>query len=840
MKTYLKFLSRNKLYTAIEFIGLSVALAFVIISFCYVVQQYAVTRENPDRERIYAVGDSESFLNCYGMKEVFDGKLPEVETVSHFMLLKDQLIHAGEQNFVGNALVCDVDFFSIFPVVFKEGGQEMLSERNAAFISEKLAAILNEESANRPLIVQNDTLHVVGIIADKGSSLLPDFDVMFDFGHGQSFNIKTYREKPFSNWSNLGTFIKVRPDVDREELATKLQALCDVQFENSLTFSGLSMVRFDELYFSSVYTGLNKGDRSMLRTMIIIGLLLLVSALLNYINLNVALVGKRAKEMASRRLLGAQKSDIVWKFLGEAFVFTLFSFIVGIAIAHAIVPTVNRLLQSDVAISIPFHLPYLATYLLMVVVVSLLAGILPAAIVSQAQPIDVVRGTFRFRNRTVLSKVFIVVQNIIAIVLIALVLTMELQMHHMDNRPVGLNVENLFFLGSDLDYTTEKEALVEELRALPCVKDLASADAVPGVRPMTLGLKKLHDTEKTVMIPLLTCDTAAFRMLGFEVKERFSDADARSFWITEATAAGMTGLPYGENNLDSIVLWQKRCIAMPVCGVIADFSMQDALHVTDEDYAMVLGNCGWRNKSHLLIDVVGDHREAKRAIDAVYKKHCEKVFGAYMEPYYNDFVENVIAKQYDKQRRQMRLIEIIMGIAVLLSLLGLVAISTHFASEREKTIAIRKVFGGTMQSEIRRNLKEYIIMILIANVIAIPVAVWLCKRYLEDFAYRVDLHPWIFVVTVVLSFVIAIGSVLWQIVSVARVNPVDGVEERMNYECGMMNVELGMARSDAGFGQDLGPAGPPRRGDISVTVGRDLRQYPGRQYPGRLSPVGAT
>lgn len=772
MKSYLKFLSRNKLYTAIEFIGLSVALAFVIISFCYVVQQYAVTRENPERERIYAVGESESFLNCYGMKEVIDGKLPEVETVSHFHLIQDQLIHVGEQYFVGNMLVCDVDFFSIFPVVFKEGSPEMLSERNAAFISEKLAKKLNEASAERPLIIQDDTLHIVGVIADKGSSLLPDFDVMFNYEHGQSYAIQSYRENPFNHWANLGTFIKVRSDVDQEELSSKLQALCDVQFENSPSWDGLMMVRFDELYYASVYTSLNKGDRSMLRTMIIIGLLLLISALLNYINLNVALVGKRAKEMASRRLLGAQKSDIVWKFLGEAFVFTLFSFVVGLAIAHAIVPTVNRLLQSDVAITISFALPYLAAYLLMVIVVSLLAGILPAAIISKAQPIDVVRGTFRFRNRTVLSKVFIVVQNVIAILLIALVLTMELQMHHMDERSTGLNVENLFFLGSDLDYTAEKEALVEELRALPCVKDLASANAVPGVRSMTLGLKKLHDPEKTAMVPILSCDTAAFRMLGFEVKERFLDADARSFWITETTAAGVTGLPYGENNFDSIVMWQKHCIGMPVCGVLADFSMQDALHVTDEDYVIVFGNGGWKPDSHLLIDVVGDHREAKRAIDAVYKKHCEKVFGAYLEPDYNDFVENVIAKQYDKQRRQMRLIELIMAISVILSLLGLVAMSTHFASEREKTIAIRKVFGGTMQSEIRRNLKEYIIMILIANAIAIPVAVWLCKRYLEDFAYRIDLHPWIFVVTVALSFVIAIGSVLWQIVSVARVNPV--------------------------------------------------------------------
>ena len=177
------------------------------------------------------------------------------------------------------------------------------------------------------------------------------------------------------------------------------------------------------------------------------------------------------------------------------------------------------------------------------------------------------------------------------------------------------------------------------------------------------------------------------------------------------------------------------------------------------------------------MEIVGDHKEAKKAIDALYEKHCKAVFGTYMEPDYDDFVEDAIAKNYDKTKRQMRLIELIMGISVLLSLLGLVAMSTHFASEREKTIAVRKVFGGTMQSEIRRNLREYLVMIGIANVIAIPLAVWLCKRYLEDFAYRIDPHPWIFVVTVLVSFAIAIGSVLWQIVSVAKVNPVNALKK---------------------------------------------------------------
>ena len=776
MKSYLKFLSRNKLYTAIEFVGLSVALAFVIISFCYVVQQYAVIRENPDRERIYAVGTVD-LINCYGMKEIIDGKLPEVECVSHFKFQTEQLIHVGEQNFVGTALVCDEEFFSIFPVRLKEGSHDMLSERNTVFISENLAKKLSDDPVGQRLIVQDDTLNIMGVIADKGSSLLPDFDVMYSFEYGQSYFAKGDRDNPFHSFADIGTFIKVRPDVDRSVLGEKLKGLYAERNSFLLTEKEPSLIRFDELFFRSGYTGLNKGDRSMLRTMIVIGLLLLISALLNYINLNVALVGKRAKEMASRRLLGAQKSDIIGKYLVESFVFTLGCFLLGLLIAEAITPMVNRLMRADVLISIPLSWQYLLAYLLIVIVVSLLAGIIPAAIIAKTQPIDVVRGSFRYHNRKVLSKVFIVVQNIIAIVLIAIVLTMELQMHHMENRSMGLNLENLYFLDSDLDFTEEKEALVEDLRALPCVKELASAENIPGVVRMQLGLKKIHETEPKTYVPILSCDTAAFRMLGFEVKERFGDTDAHSFWITETTAAGMTGLPYGDYNIDTIMMWQKHTIGNAVCGVIADFKMRDALHVTDEEYVLVYGNYGWRSEASVLMEIVGDHREAKRAIDAVYKKHCEKVFGTYMKPGYNDFVEDVINANYDKTRRQMRLIEIIMAVAVLLALLGLVAMSTHFASEREKTIAIRKVFGGTMESETRRNLKEYIIMILIANVIAIPVAVWLCKRYLEDFAYRIDLHPWIFVVTVVLSFVIAIGSVLWQIISVAKVNPVSALKK---------------------------------------------------------------
>ena len=759
MKSYLKFLSRNKLYTAIEAVGLSVSLAFVIISFCYVMQQYAVPRENPDRERIYAVG-SENMTNPYGMKEIIGDKLPEVECVTHFYFQNDQLLRTEDESCVGNCLFCDREFFNIFPVQFKEGGPDNLTKAHVAFISEKLASKMGGEVVGKQVIADEDTLTVVGVFSDLGSSLLYDADII---GHIETCKcMAVFRENPLYYQNSIHTFMKVVPNADRVLLAEKVTALCKKTYGDLFTVfykEGVAMIRLDEIFFSDTKCRLQQGDRSMLRNVVVVGLLLLLSALINYINLNVALVGKRAKEMASRRLLGAQKSAVIGRFLAESFLFTLCCFIIGLLLADAIVPFVNDLLRADVA---------LLAYLLMVVLVSLLAGVLPAVIVSQTKPIDVVKGTFRFRSRKELSRIFMVIQNVISIVLIALVITMQLQMRHMVNRPIGLQTDNLYFISSKLDDLPEKTAFIDELRSLPCVKELAFTENVLGVSTTHLLMNKMGETEKDTRVASFYCDSAAFRMFGFQVIEQFHEPEATSFWMTESTVAGMTGLPRGVYNYDTVFAWKQGNIGNDVCGVIKDFNMLDALHAADEDFTIVFCNDNpiFVGSAHPLLEIVGDHQEAKRAIDAVYKKHCEKMLGTYMEPEYNDFLKNVVASKYNKTKRQMRLIELIMGIS-----------STHFASEREKSIAIRKVFGGTLESETRRNLNEYVIMILIANVIAIPLAVWLCGRYLEDFVYRIDLHPWIFVVTVLLSFVIAIGSVLWQTLRAAKTNPAEALKK---------------------------------------------------------------
>ena len=792
MSSYLKFLSRNKLYSIIEAIGLAVSLAFVVIIFCYVAQQIAVTRENPHRKEIYAVTFQNLLMFEYGMKETIGESIPEIETVTEFGMVYGTEMKVNDQfHTMAQVMGCDRDFFNMFPVQFVEGNPDQIDEAATAFVSERLAHTLSEsgEVVGQTIHVLKHDFTIVGVISDIGTSLffnIPDVVVNVNLTDGvKYFGGPDSPALPANMFENVWLFVKTHPDADRKAVSEKLASTLEVFYRKVLgsdypvDHSKVQLIRLDEMFYSEANTGLKHGDKVMMRSLLAVGLLLLISAMFNYINLNVALTSKRAKEMATRRLHGATKGEIIGKYLWESLAFTTVCMVLGILMAEALLPLVNRLLASDVGIRILFTPFYVMSYLLIIVVVALLAGIIPAVVVSRAKPIDVVKGAFRFRNKMVLSKVFIVLQNVIAIVLIALVITMEVQMRHMERRPVGCRTENLFYVNSVL---TGDEAFENDLRALPCVKRIGHSYGRPGNAYMGSSWKRLNSVETIqqffedwIPVRYLMCDTTAFDMFGFDIKAMFGQLEEGQWLVTQGLLEAQTGMPMESFDPDSLGVWYKRNLRSDLCGVVGDFAFEDAAHVVDETFAAVqiVGKdpmFKWVY-FHPLLEIVGDHKEASKAIKAVYDKHMNKK-EVYWDVWDLGFVDDLLLRDLQDTKNKMRLVDLFMAVAVMLSLLGLVAMSTHFASEREKTIAVRKVFGGTMQSEIRRNLKEYIVMILIANVIAIPIAVYVCSRYLEDFVYRITLHPWIFVVTVLLSFAIAIGSVLWQIVSVARVNPV--------------------------------------------------------------------
>ena len=758
MKSYLKFLSRNKLYTAIEAVGLAVSLAFVIIIGSYVWQQYAVTRENPDRERVYVPGTPGFPALTYGFPDAI-GDIPEIESVSRMCNVVVHPVIRGE-NTEAESVGVEPEFFEICPQFrFVEGSADVLSVPNNAILSASFARKHNL-SVGEALDITGSSYVVGAILEDLEGTVIKPYDIFL--------NAAVYKDEwqPFDNYGSTVTLIKVRPETDRKELYDKLESVCKDVYSSiygQSFFEHLELSRYDELFFKETEGFFRHGDKATLRILMLVGLLLLLSAILNYINLSVALTGKRAKEMAVRQLSGASRAGIIWKYLAESIAFTVVCFAAGLLLAEAFCPAMNALLNNpDIPIKIIWSPGYVFAYIVIILLVGVLCGIFPAMMSGRYNPVDVMKGGYRRRSKMVFSKVFIVLQNALAVILIALAITMEAQMHKTQERPMNCNIENIFFLK---DFSGEDNApLKDALEALPCVRRIGRSSGVPG--SINMGQYSTTRDGQDILYKLIRMDSTAFSMFGFEILEDFHAPQFNSVWFSDKTFAA-TGFDSDYHDISG-TLSRRTMGCEQVAGVFKSFPTNNA-NIGEEDNAIVslmrsedIPFAGW------VIETTPDRKAAKAQIMEAYDNSIKgkQIYGSLAF-----WVDENIAEAWKPARNNMRLVEIFMLLSIIIALLGLVAMSTYYADEKSRDIAVRKVFGGTVDTEAQRTIREYMVLVGIACVIGIPIAVYAAQEYLKDFIYRLEGYWWIFVVAVLLTGLIAFVSVIWQVLKAAKTNP---------------------------------------------------------------------
>ena len=758
MNSYLKFLSRNKLYTATEAVGLAVSLAFVIIIGSYVWQQYAVTWENPDRERVYVPGTPGFPALTYGFPDAI-GDIPEIESVSRMCNVVVHPVIRGE-NTEAESVGVEPEFFEICPQFrFVEGSADVLSVPNNAILSASFARKHNL-SVGEAFDITGSSYVVGAILEDLKGTVIKPYDIFL--------NAAVYKDEwqPFDNYGSTVTLIKVRPETDRKELYDKLESVCKDVYSSiygQYFFEHLELSRYDELFFKETEGFFRHGDKATLRILMLVGLLLLLSAILNYINLSVALTGKRAKEMAVRQLSGASRAGIIWKYLAESIAFTAVCFAAGLLLAEAFCPAMNALLNNpDIPIKIIWSPGYVFAYIVIILLVGVLCGIFPAMMSGRYNPVDVMKGGYRRRSKMVFSKVFIVLQNALAVILIALAITMEAQMHKTQERPMNCNIENIFFLK---DFSGEDNApLKDALEALPCVSRIGRSSGVPG--SINMGQYSTTRDGQDILYKLIRMDSTAFSMFGFEILEDFHAPQFNSVWFSDKSFAA-TGFDSGYHDISG-TLSRRTKGCEQVAGVFKSFPTNNA-NIGEEDYAIVslmrsedIPFAGW------VIETTPDRKAAKAQIMEAYD-NCIKGKQIYGSLAF--WVDENIAEAWKPARNNMRLVEIFMLLSIIIALLGLVAMSTYYADEKSRDIAVRKVFGGTVDTEAQRTIREYMVLVGIACVIGIPIAVYAAQEYLKDFIYRLEGYWWIFVVAVLLTGLIAFISVIWQVLKAAKTNP---------------------------------------------------------------------
>ena len=786
MKSYLRFLSRNKLYTAIEVVGLSVALAFVLIIGSYVWQEYSISRENPDYERIYIPTQSMP----YGIFEPMKEQIPEIEKFTLVNSFDDVVMESDDERFVTRGLAVRGDFFDIFDYEFLIGDAGCLESYTDIVISESYAAKLagKPELAVGMKIVPVDypsqAYTVTGIIKDFDNNYWKYMDFICK---GESPLNDSAQKNPIFTLSATA-FIKVAESADVDALGGKIQDIFRQLWGEKLNAAmidqftiDIGIERFDKLYFSGeiIDSYLNMGDRSQIIILLIVSLLLLVSAVINYINLNLALTNKRAKEMATRSLVGADKAHIAVKYILESIGFTAICSIAAAGIALALAPYIGRIIDGQ-TITIPFNAASISIYILFVVLIGGICGLIPALNISSIKPISIVNGTYRRKSRAGLNRVFILLQNILAITLIASAIVLDKQMNYMINMPLGADIKDKFILSTDAEEAGDVIAMMDEIRQLPFVKKVALSRGYPTGVNFSTAIQLENSTDLTP-VKLLICDTEAFGIWDFDVREDFGAPLAHSIWFSESLYNCFDSREEAEKKAKS---WNgnfNRTRIDNFGGVLGNIAGDNAMNERmDQSKVAVIvlpiDDFGLYNNT-ILIETDDNHDEATEAFDSIYRKFSDEYNGVYLEPWEFGYVEDMMVRELEEDNQTVKLLKIFAMLAVILSVLGLVAMSTYFASEREKGIAIRKVFGGTMASETRRNILEYMIITLIGSAVALPAAWIFCGRYLEEFAYRIDLTIWPFAAGVLLALVISLASVLWQTLRAARTNPAEALKK---------------------------------------------------------------
>ncbi|KWW24062.1 MAG: putative ABC transport system permease protein, partial [bacterium F082] len=502
------------------------------------------------------LGNDEFLGLTYWDKEELEMNIPEVEAATHVSLMETN-IQLGDEIFHIDGMETDRDFFSVFPQYrFTLGSAQDFVGKRDILVSESFARRLSGEKSplGRTVKLDGDEYTIKGVYADFDGTFFMPFDVISNIEDSWMAS----QPKAFNSIGGFLTWFRMRKDAELDAVNAKVKALLHKNYDPTWGAERVEKwrtYRIDEsFFFNDGADGITrKGNLQMLRLLTLVVLLLLLSAIFNYVNLSLAQTGKRAKEMATRRLLGADKTGILWKYIGESVAFTAVCFVAALVLADLFAPMVNSLVSTadpgvamlglgdtSVRLSLMMTPGYIAAYILGILLLGAISGLLPALTASRYKPIDVIKGSLRRKSKMVLSKVFIVMQNVLAVFLIAVALVMEVQMRHMLTRPVYSTIDNRYYIEYSAPNYAAMKLFKDKVDQLPFVTASGIGRGVPGQINMQTSTKV--DDEHKVDMGMILCDSTYFRLLGLEVQEDFGHPLVHSVWMSESAfhAAGAT------------------------------------------------------------------------------------------------------------------------------------------------------------------------------------------------------------------------------------------------------------------------------------------------------------
>ena len=785
-RSFFNFLGRNKLYAAINIFGLSVSLMFVILIADYTLRQLTCDDYHAKADRIYVIGNEERITSGYYLQKYLRDRYPEIEStcavaVSGQSTDATQPVEVGLQKYSATILFADTTFFRIFDYQLLDGDREqVLASRDNVVLSESFArkvfGTFNPMGQVIRFPDEEKSYVVSGVVRDIDRSVIPNMDIIMRAE--RLCDINSANDEHMSNSGAVTTFILARPGAD---LTAKIPDMLDYFKEIYWIYKGnvyqhVTLTPLRDVYFLSQNNdgGFNYGSWPFVMILFGVGAVILLFAVMNYINLTVAQTGFRAKEMAARRLLGASRGEIILKLILESTFLCVVAFVIALFLAAAVEPGASRLLGSKIGVWQDMTPAVVACYAAFIVVLGVVAGFIPAMMVSRYKPVDIVRGSFRHRTKMFYSKVLITIQNVITIVLIATSLTIGLQIRHLISAPMGYNTADILDVSTEI-FTGKPQIAQfrEELLREPCVEAVALGCGTPHDRGNNNTMQ--YGPDRMIGFQIFIGDSTYFRILGLE---RLRDnhlatrEDGNNALFVNQYALQALGIAEDATNFK---VGENYTYNYDIAGVYRDFQLGSAL---DELQPVLLKYYDspeeFLKKAYpwnILVKIHGDKTAAYNTVKSVFERISDgAVFtGA-------EYIEQEIEADYAQQRRILHIVGIFTLVAILISALGLVAMLTFYIQQKEQEVAVRKVFGSTRGEVLTRLVGNFMRLVGAAFVIAVPVAWYLLERWLQDYSVRISLSPLIFLASGAFAAVVAFVAVFWQSSRAADSNPVDSIK----------------------------------------------------------------
>jgi putative ABC transport system permease protein len=770
-------LTNNKVYSAINIMGLAAGMAVALLIGLWVNYQYSFDRYLPNYRQSYQVrrnfnsnGDTLTF-NSTSLKlaDALRNNYPEIEYVAETDGGREHGLMVGNTKLLLVGKQAGADFFKIFSFPFIEGNADGLKDPYSIILTESTAKALfgNKSAMNQMVKVDNrDNLKVTGIIKDvpANSSLVLNYIIPFSYFEIVDPRVKAARKQSFGA-NGFELFAKLKNGIKYSQLAPKIKSM--EKYEDNLNAKNSDVIMQPiqdwHLYNTYINGKATGGFIEYVRIFSIIGILVLMIACINFINLTTARSEKRAREVGIRKAIGSQRKQLILQFLTESVLVTFVALFFAIIMVVLALPSFNTL--AGTAIFLPYaNVLFWLITLGCTFLTAIVAGSRPAFYLSSFNPVQVLKGTLQTARGAALSrKALVIVQFSCSIVLIISTVVIYQQIQHAKNRPTGYTTSRLVTSTTNDDINKNAIALKQALLQSGAVASITTSSS-----PAT-GVEWHSDLDnfpgknpgETVEMGMIAVSQDYFKTLGMQLKEGHdfignAKSDSANVILNEA---GVKRLRLTNPVGQTINQFGRK---LNIIGVVKDALMDSPFQAADPSLFFFDGGS---NMIYRLSPGMNTHQAIEK-ISAIFNSYSPA------SPFTYRFVDDDYNKKFNLELLVGKLAGIFAGLAIFISCLGLFGLAAYVAEQRTKEIGVRKVLGATVTQVWLLLSKDFVLLVIISCVIASPIALYFLQNWLNKYTYRITIGPGVFIISAVSAITITLLTISYQAIKAAVANPV--------------------------------------------------------------------